>query len=1298
MKFQFKRIVSTVCALTLCASMMPTSALAEKEMHEGEAVTIQVCVDGAKQAVTNENKDTFVRIDTDDDTAKPTVTVTADGNYNYAYEYETYNCADIQYTVGDQYVLQAVETTLVYGDKGSGGITEEKLDNVRGGSTVTFYLATAYTVNYYKDGELWEQDANKYAQVSNTVKDLQDTSGDTPSKGKVDKDDAGEDGMQKAYYVTKKFSTNDVITLKNTEADVSGWYQDAGYSRLINDDKLNLSNVLAEGSGYAVDAATHVISFYGRTKAPSVQVEKKITRVVRKNETFENGNIPNPLQVGDTVTYQVTVTNNGDSELTGLVVTDTFKGAGTPTDGLTWSGNKGEAEIASLPVNDSKTYEYTYTVLAGDEGKNISNNVVAESKEDGSVTDEDSTVTEVGTVEVNKEPVTDTTTTTMKDSDGKEIQVSHDKISAEDKSVYTSASTASLLYKVTVTGFDGAVVTVKDTPDVAYNGVSCSASCVGYGEGVSQFVSGTENETITMSGNTAELYYLVTVSGLPSIDEGAQDIQITVNNSVTANGKSHPSDPVVITVTDMKVRVQKSVKHGNVDVSNGMVKVGDELTYTIDVTNTGKAALEEPVLNDCFDAAGYLDLEKEISVKILDTQEGENDSSVTFQSWNGHNGQWILNDTLPVGYTARFTYTYTVQQADAGKTLTNTAVVDKTHLDDGSSTTTETDVEDPAIEVIKDSSVAGTNDSEAGMLVAYTVRVTNKGNVPLTSVAANDTMAGKIQEDSLTVTLDGKTVPFTFDKATGSITITGQSLAVGKTFEIQYTCAIVDQDLKDNKITNTVNVTAKTENGGEAKGEDTEETTVYAGTLTLTPAPIVIYTGGTSGQTIVDEKGSIITNDTLGLPVLGFLFKDSTGTAIGVKDHNHLTLYDISGLRDGRYSWTATPYNENSTVLYQLAPSGDNADDKENVRIQLLDQETNQVWDTDAFQIGDYLYKQYTTEICTELGNGNAQVVAKVGNSYYKVTSATSTLTVRGTTNDVKTNQVVSSPENLDNTIDTPQAVVASDAKYYYVSNNDVTSDEENTGDKLQVEDASSVSLLVDEIVDQAVETDQKYVQMMKNKAETDASLLGAVPADTARVWRFYYMDLVLADNGNAVLTSDKDLTIYWPYPEGITYQDALSGKYDFTVLHYTGLDRNYQSATFGDELDQCNVVKYEVTPTEQGLMFTVPAKDGFSPYALVYEYSTKTAEEPAEEPTAKPTEEPKAPEQTVTATGDDHPDIAGAKADGTWGQPAPTPAAGAVIPQTGDDMPLTALMGVAAVAAAALVVLVIARRRRRKQ
>ena len=65
------------------------------------------------------------------------------------------------------------------------------------------------------------------------------------------------------------------------------------------------------------------------------------------------------------------------------------------------------------------------------------------------------------------------------------------------------------------------------------------------------------------------------------------------------------------------------------------------------------------------------------------------------------------------------------------------------------------------------------------------------------------------------------------------------------------------------------------------------------------------------------------------------------------------------------------------------------------------------------------------------------------------------------------------------------------------------------------------------------------------------------------------------------------------------------------------------------------------------------------------------------------------------TPTPDDHPDIAEAIENGTWGTPTPKPAA---IPQTSDNLPLVSLIVVLVVAAVAIVALVIARKRSGKK
>src|SRR5699024_11199651 len=86
----------------------------------------------------------------------------------------------------------------------------------------------------------------------------------------------------------------------------------------------------------------------------------------------------------DVLTYTITVTNTGNTNFSGLTVTDTFNGADKPT-GMTPSGTgwteSGENKtyiwtIGSLKAG-AEPWEatYTYTVVAGDEGKTLTNSV-----------------------------------------------------------------------------------------------------------------------------------------------------------------------------------------------------------------------------------------------------------------------------------------------------------------------------------------------------------------------------------------------------------------------------------------------------------------------------------------------------------------------------------------------------------------------------------------------------------------------------------------------------------------------------------------------------------------------------------------------------------------------------------------------------------------------------------------------------------------------------------------------------------------------------------------------------------
>ena len=98
--------------------------------------------------------------------------------------------------------------------------------------------------------------------------------------------------------------------------------------------------------------------------------------------------------VGDTITFTITVTNTGSVALTDITVTDTFNGSGTLTfelpDGVT--DGDGTFTIASLPAGESVVIEAAYTVPSADAGETLTNTADASVSMGGSVTMDSSAV------------------------------------------------------------------------------------------------------------------------------------------------------------------------------------------------------------------------------------------------------------------------------------------------------------------------------------------------------------------------------------------------------------------------------------------------------------------------------------------------------------------------------------------------------------------------------------------------------------------------------------------------------------------------------------------------------------------------------------------------------------------------------------------------------------------------------------------------------------------------------------------------------------------------------------------
>ena len=138
--------------------------LGDPEMNPiAHPITIEVMVDGAEMDA-GANVTTYVTVSPDQASKPASWDEASQGAWDpgtfheesdtVTYSVTYYDCKDIGFKATDGYVIEAVDADLVYGQRGCQGITNNNgtvtADNVQGGSTVTVYVRSAYTVEYYQ--------------------------------------------------------------------------------------------------------------------------------------------------------------------------------------------------------------------------------------------------------------------------------------------------------------------------------------------------------------------------------------------------------------------------------------------------------------------------------------------------------------------------------------------------------------------------------------------------------------------------------------------------------------------------------------------------------------------------------------------------------------------------------------------------------------------------------------------------------------------------------------------------------------------------------------------------------------------------------------------------------------------------------------------------------------------------------------------------------------------------------------------------------------------------------------------
>ncbi|AOW10815.1 DUF7507 domain-containing protein [Flavobacterium gilvum] len=295
------------------------------------------------------------------------------------------------------------------------------------------------------------------------------------------------------------------------------------------------------------------------------------------------------------------------------------------------------------------------------------------------------------------------------------------------------------------------------------------------------------------------------VTVAPNTPAGTYSVDYTICEKLNSTTNCDTAT-VTVAVSFPSIAVVKT------SVVGGTGKVGDLVTYTFTVTNTGDTTLNGIVINDA--------LTNSVNLSVTPS-------------------------TLVPNGIGTATSTYIIKQSDidAGK-ITNSATVTGTIPTGGTVTdisgTTITDntptvttlTTSPSIAVVKTSVVGGTG--KVGDVVTYTFTVTNTGNTTLSNIVINDVLTNTVNK-----------------------VVTVGNLAPNATATTTVTYIIKQSDIDAGKITNSATVTGTTPAGGtvtDISGTAITNDTPTVTTLTTSPSIAVVKTSVVGTTIKVGDK------------------------------------------------------------------------------------------------------------------------------------------------------------------------------------------------------------------------------------------------------------------------------------------------------------------------------------------------------------------------------------------------------------------------------------------------------------
>ncbi len=495
-----------------------------------------------------------------------------------------------------------------------------------------------------------------------------------------------------------------------------------------------------------VNSATASYTFIADPNAPIV------SRNVTSNTTFTTINTATILSskqvdkafshIGDTLTYTVTLTNNGNSSAQNVIFTDTMP-SGTTFIANTFSIN-GVPQSGANPVNGVNIGPITAGATV-----NVSFQVnVTSLPTENPIVNFSST-----SYQLISPPDTETSISNPVSTQIKEAILSMTK--NESASFADIGQTA--FYTTSITNIGNTDATNIVFTDVLPSGLTFVPNTLTV-DGVLQPNANPNTGVLLAALPPNEIYsivFQVTVSSIPPINPApntaSTTYEFTVDPVNPPVSSSATSNTTLLQINNANIISTKTADLTFADVSN-------TITFTLNLPNTGNVAATDVTVIDILDSNlsfvpnsftvnGQTIPNADLSTGVnIGSINGGNTAIVTFQAT-----VTTLPTLNPISNSASITYHYVVDPSQPSITTSN------------QSNTTTTQINSAILTAQKNSNVSTV---DIGQDIVYSVTITNSGNVSATNVIFTDLIPDGTSFEPNSFTLNGTSIP-TADIVTG---------------------------------------------------------------------------------------------------------------------------------------------------------------------------------------------------------------------------------------------------------------------------------------------------------------------------------------------------------------------------------------------------------------------------------------------------------------------------------------------------------------------------------------------------